>query len=102
MTRQYGGTEKVESVSVCAVYDPLTGNIHHWHQCLTVVGGQHPSQDQIAKDALHAVERRREHVKGELRVLHVDPATEIGEQYRVDHERQTLLVRVPESAHIKE
>lgn len=94
--RQYGGTEKVESVSVCAVYDPLTGDIHHWHHSLTVAGGQHPSQDQIAKDALHAVAGRREHAKGELKVLHVDPATEMGGQYHVDHERQTLLVRIQE------
>jgi hypothetical protein len=90
MTRQYGGTEKIEAVSVCAVYDPLTGDIHHWHHCLTIAGGQHPSTDQIAKDALAAVRHRATPVTGALAVLHVDPATETSKPYRVDHDRQAL------------
>ena len=90
MTRQYGGTEPVERVSVCAVYDPLTGGIHHWHHCLTIAGGEHPSADQIGKDALAAVGRRAAPVKGKLAVLHVDPDTDTSKTYRVDHDRQAL------------
>jgi hypothetical protein len=92
-TAKYGGTEKIESVSVCAVYDRKTGDIHHWHHCVTIVGGLHPSQDQIAKDALTAAERREGHVKGAFGVLHVDPATETNKVSRVDHERQVLVLQ---------
>jgi hypothetical protein len=40
-------------------------------------------------------------VRGDLRVLHVDPAMEIGDQYCVDHERQTLSVRVQDPPNIR-
>ena len=93
MIPQYGGTEKIESVSVCVVYDPLTGHIHHWHHCVTIVGGRHPSKDEIAIDALAAVTRGSPQNKRDLRVLHVDLPIEPGELYRVDHERQTLAVQ---------
>jgi hypothetical protein len=90
VTHQFGGTEKLESSSLCAVYDPVTGDIHHWHQVVTVAGGCHPSREQIVSDALRAVAGRRQPVKGELRVLHVDPGTDTNRSHRVDHEHQRL------------
>ena len=101
MTCQYGGTEKVESVSVCVVYDQLTGEIQHWHHCVTIVGGQHPSPDQMAKDALYAIAGRRREATGELRVLQVDPVTDTNQRHRVDHERQTLVVLAQEPPNVK-
>ena len=96
MTPHYGGTEKVESVSACVVYDPATGEIQHWHHALTIAGGQHPSPEQMAKDALDAVASRRKDAPAGLRVLQVDPATDMNQRYRVDHERQALATLPPE------
>lgn len=91
---QHGGTEKVESASSCAVYDVLTGHIHHWHHSVTLVGGRHPSEEEIAKDAVAAAQRGSLKNQGDLRVLHVTlDAVEPGKLYDVDHQRQTLVVR---------
>jgi hypothetical protein len=91
MTLQYGGTETFESVSVCVVYDQLTGEIQHWHHSLTIAGGQHPSPDQMATDALSIAGRRTDGTR-ELRVLQVDPHTDMNQRHRVDCERGTLVV----------
>ena len=91
---QHGGTEKVESVSSCVVYDPATGHIQHLHHCVTMVGGRHPSDDEIARDAVAAALRGSLRNRRELSVLHIPAAAiEPGKSYYVDHERQALAIK---------
>jgi hypothetical protein len=91
---QHGGTEKVESASSCVVYDALTGHIHHWHHSITLAGGRHPSDDEVAKDAVAAALRGSLKNQGDLRVLHVSlDAIEPDKRYSVDHQGQKLVVQ---------
>jgi hypothetical protein len=96
MTHGYGGTEEVEVASVCAVYDSVTGRIHHWHHCVTIAGGHHPSEEEIAADALAAGERFASKNRADLEVIHVPlDAIEPGKGYCVDPQRQTLVEEHP-------
>ena len=91
---QHGGTEKLEAVSSCVVYDPATGHIQHLHHCVTMAGGRHPSDDEIARDAVAAALRGSLHNRRELKVLHIPAAAlEPGKSYFVDHERQALAIK---------
>jgi hypothetical protein len=91
MSNRFGGTEKIEAVGACAVYDPATGDIHHWHHCITIAGGRHPSLDELSKDALAAAARVSPNKTDALRVLHTEFPAEPGKLYRVDHEQQKLI-----------
>jgi hypothetical protein len=82
----------VHSTKTCIVYDETSGQIHHHHSVLTLVGGREPADEEIAKDALAALSKQRSRTAPKLRVLHVAPdALQQGRQYRVHHAKQTLI-----------
>jgi hypothetical protein len=87
-----GSTVPVQSIKTCVVYDATSGQIHHHHSVLTLVGGRELTEEEIAKDALQVLSNRREPPSGKLHVLHVPHAAlEPGKRYRVDHSKQTLI-----------
>jgi hypothetical protein len=93
---QYGATLPIDSIKACVVYDSRSGQIHHRHSVLTLIGGREPTRDQIAADALRSSENRRNPPKGDLQVLHVEhDALMSGKRHRVDVERKTLVVDEP-------
>ncbi len=88
-----GATVPVQSIKTCVVYDSATGQIHHQHHVLTLVGGREPAEDEIARDALEAVKSRHDAPKGNLQVLHVrHDAMEQEKKYRVDVEKRELVL----------
>jgi hypothetical protein len=88
-----GATVSIQSHKACVVYDSSTGQIHHEHRVLTLVGGREPTDDEIAKEALRvAATGRREAPRGNLDVLHIIPqAWESGKTYRVDVHNKKLV-----------
>ena len=94
--KNFGSTLPVHSIKVCVVYAADSGKIHHLHSVLTLVGGEEPTPDEMAKEALRSLSNRRKPPGGELHVLHVPhDALESETGYRVDHAKQVL---VPEGA----
>ena len=88
-----GATVPVRSIKSCVVYDSTTGQIHHQHHVLTLVGGREPAEDEIARDALQAVKSRHDPPKGSLQVLHVrHDAMEKEKKYRVDVNKKELAL----------
>ena len=88
-----GATVPVKSIKACVVYDVTRGRIHHQHRVLTLVGGREPADDEIARDALQALNRRRKPPKGKLQVLHIKhDAMEQGKRYRVDLKTKKLAI----------
>ena len=88
-----GATVAVQSIKSCVVYDSESGQIHHHHSVLTLVGGKEPTDDQIGHDALRALGRRPKAITGKPYVLHVAyNALEPGKRYRVDHTKRTLIL----------
>ena len=91
---QPGSTAPIHSKKACLVYDPGSGKIHHRHSVVTFVGGQEPTADQIAADALNAMRALANAPSGELHVLHIDhDAIEPGKRYRVDPNLKTLVAQ---------
>ena len=88
-----GATVPVQSIKACVVYDSTTGQIHHQHHVLTLVGGREPAEDEIARDALQAVKSRHDAPKGNLQVLHVrQDAMEKDKKYWVDVDKKELAL----------
>ena len=88
-----GATVPVQSIKACVVYDSTTGQIHHQHHVLTLVGGREPAEDEIARDALQVVKSRHDPPKGSLQVLHVrHDAMEKEKKYRVDVNKKELAL----------
>lgn len=89
---EYGATVPIQSIKACVVYDSRSGQIHHRHAVLTLVGGRQPTEDEIAADALRATKNRRNPPEGDLHVLHVDhDAVKSGKRQRVDLDRRRLV-----------
>ena len=87
-----GSTLPIQSQKGCVVYDATSGQIRHLHRVVTFVGGREPSDDEMAADALRALDRLSNPPGGTLQVLHVHyDAIEPGKRYRVDHKRQALV-----------
>jgi hypothetical protein len=90
---RFGATIPVQSMKACVVYDSTSGQIHHHHRVLTLVGGREPTEDQIAADSLRAIRNRRNPPSGALHVLHVHhDAMEPGKRYRVDPVKKALVL----------
>ena len=63
-----GSTAPVQSIKACVVYDPDSGEIHHRHKVLTLVGGREPTEKEMAEHALQALRNRRNPPVGKLSV----------------------------------
>ncbi len=88
-----GSTLPVQSVKACVVYDSETGEIHHQHKVLTLVGGREPGEGEMAEHAIRALRTRRNPPVGKFDVLHVAPGLlETGKKCRVDVKNKTLVV----------
>ncbi len=87
-----GATVPVQSMKDCVVYDSTSGQIHHHHRVLTLVGGREPTKDQMAADSLRTVRNRRNAPSGVLHVLHIHhDDIEPGKRYRVDPQKRALV-----------
>jgi len=88
-----GSTVLVRSIKACVVYDSGSGEIHHQHRVLTLVGGREPEEREKAEHALRAVRNRRNPPARNFSVLHVAPdSLETHKKYRVNVDKKTLVV----------
>jgi hypothetical protein len=89
-----GSTVPVQSIKACVVYNSGSGEIHHQHRVLTLVGGREPEEREMAEHALRAVRNRRLNpLAGNFSVLHVAPGSlETHKKYRVNVDKKTLVV----------
>lgn len=86
-----GATIPVHSIKACVIYEEVSGRIRHYHRVLTLVGGQEPTEQEIAEHALKGLTKRGKQT-ATINVLHIGPhAFEPGKKYRVDHEKQVLI-----------
>jgi hypothetical protein len=89
-----GATIPIHSIKACVVYDAASGQIHHRHHVLTLVGGREPAAHEIAADALRAIRNLPKSPGGLLDVLHVyHDAMEPGKRYRVDPHTKALALQ---------
>lgn len=80
----FGDTSVVVSERLCVVYDTASGEIVHTHRVVTLEGGQEPSADEIAADAVSLASDRRGSGDG-LDALHAShDALQPGRRYRVE------------------
>ena len=81
----------VERWSMVVVYNRKTGKIMHTHECLTLRGGQHPSQKAIEGETLeHALLAGIK--AADVSLLPVDPQhVKAGSHYKVDTKTQALV-----------
>ncbi|HZZ11571.1 MAG TPA: hypothetical protein VFE79_12850 [Paraburkholderia sp.] len=89
-----GATIAIRSMKACVVYDETSGSIHHHHRVLTLEGGQEPTEQEMAQQALDAFSHspNAKNPAGRLSVLQVGhDALEAGKRYRVDHAMQALV-----------
>jgi hypothetical protein len=87
-----GSTVPIHSKKACVVYDSASGRIRHVHNVVTFVGGREPTDEQIAADALQAVNSLPKPYGGVLQVLHIPHgAVEPGKTYRVDLNKKGLV-----------
>jgi hypothetical protein len=82
---------EVEQWSMVVIYDPVSGEILHTHESMTLRGGTHPDRKALEKDARdHALQAGRD--AGKASLLHVDPTSvKSGAQYRVDTKSPALV-----------
>jgi hypothetical protein len=87
-----GSTLPIHSRKACVVYDATSGQIRHLHRVVTFVGGREPADEEVAADALRALNSLPTPPTGVVHVLHVDyNAIEPGKRYRVDPNRKALV-----------
>ena len=83
----------MRSIKACVVYDFESGETHHQHRVLTLVGGREPGKSEMAEHALRALRSRRNPPVGRLSVLHVaSDSLETRKKCRVDVNTKTLVV----------
>jgi hypothetical protein len=82
---------EVEQWSMVVIYDPVSGDILHTHESMTLRGGTHPDKKALEKDARdHALRAGRD--AGNASLLHVDPTgVKSGAQYKVDTKSPALV-----------
>lgn len=92
MSHQVGSSMPIHSKKACVVYDASSGQIRHLHTVVTFEGGQEPSPEQIAANALEVVAKLPKPHQGTLHVLHVDESSLVrGKKYRVDVKQKKLV-----------
>src|SRR5690348_13798599 len=79
-----------ENWSMVVLYDALSGQVAHTHQCVTTRGGTHPDPATLEREArAHAASA---HGTQALSALHVDPRTVAPDTlYKVDPAKGTLV-----------
>ncbi|GAS87417.1 hypothetical protein [Mycolicibacterium brisbanense] len=84
------GSQNVQSVSCCLLFDPQGGEIHHVHRVVTMEGAPDTSQAELEAQTLRAAQNLGLDTK-RLQVLHVG-ANEFSERarYSVDPAKRTL------------
>lgn len=65
---------EVESVDMVVIYDSETGAIRHTHRVFTWKGGEHPSPEELERDAMEGAARDHPDL-GNVEMLRVDPTT---------------------------
>jgi hypothetical protein len=89
---EHGATVPIQSMKACVIYDMDSGEIHHRHSAITLVGGREPTEEEIAAEARRALKNRRDQPVSDLEVLHVDyELLKADKRYRVDLESKTLV-----------
>lgn len=91
------GTVEVERWAAVVLYEPRSGAIHHFHQCITLKGGNFPTRTQLERDARQGLRQAAagRRVPRRLLALHVDPRTlDTDHHYTVDPRRR-VLVKAP-------
>jgi hypothetical protein len=88
------GATEPESQYTFVVYDTGTGRIQHIHEVINMPGAEVRSREQMEQTALSYVPSHvKEQTTAGLAVLSVLPSEmERGKTYRVDHERQVLVM----------
>jgi hypothetical protein len=83
---------EVEQSSMVVLYDSDTGEIVHVHECVTVLGGTHPTQEALEEEAREQASRAGVETTN-VSLLHVDPES-VGAadtHYRVDTNKGALV-----------
>lgn len=90
-TLQFDIPPEVEACDMVVLYDRETGSIRHTHRCFTWRGGEHPSREELEREAREQARRARSELDG-VEVLHVDPRkVDLDSLTRVDVKRRELV-----------
>lgn len=85
------GNAKMKSAQCCVLYNPSNGEIHHVHRVVTIEGAQETSKDELEARTLHLAKAHGIDT-GQMKVLHVDPATLAAPgRYKVDVKTYRLV-----------
>ena len=89
-----GATVPIHSIKACVVYDTASGQIHHRHHVLTLVGGREPGHTKSPQMRFGRSGSLPKPPGGVLDVLHVHhDAMESGKRYRVDLRTKALALQ---------
>jgi hypothetical protein len=93
MSRHFGGTLPVKSSKACVVYDADTGQIHHIHGVITLVGGREATEHESEARAMALLEAKGRKTSA-LQALHVaGDAIEPHRRYAVEPKTRQLIVK---------
>jgi len=82
---------EIDRTSAVVVYDRVTGDVLHIHECISLRGGEHPTQAALEADAL--AQLSEDTARKPTALLHVDPQEIVpGADYRVDLKQRSLVV----------